>query len=988
MRHCKLSVLTMALAAAGFSVVYTPQLAFAAEITPTQQEAKQAQDDNIKNETDSNTKSVETNKKASDEAANIERIEVKGYSKSLIDSLDAKRYGDTVSEQLSADDLGALPDVSMADALTRLPGISAVRTGGQAAEINIRGMSGGFVFSTLNGREQVSTSGTRSIEFDQYPSELISSAAVYKSPKASLIEGGVAGTVELQTVSPLQSDKDHSFLVNARGMYNDRASEVYGADEYGNRLSISYQGKFFDDTVGVALGYARLKQPSVATQFIGLAYNDSKEVDGLANDTKGPIDAPANEYISEGFELQHLGGVEIRNGYMGAIEWAPRDNFKLKADAFLSRFDSESFARGFRVKFGGSGAAIANPVLDGNSVIGGTFNRTSKSFTRVETVNDDNQDFDEVNSFGLNADWQVTDRLNVAADISYSSAKSNFRNGLLWANVAVDANADTPVFDDNVSISYQLNGLNLPDVGFNQADAFTDLDRVMVSKYGIYPYENEDAVKAYRLDFKYDLENDYISSVEFGVRYSDRNYSNRRSVFEYGNDGAFSSAEPPLKLTSDMASVVDWQGEFSYFPSYLAIDLDAALAAWFPEGIPQPVQTWGNADGVLDAKGYTTNYSWTVLQSGEVFEKVFAAYAMVNFDTEIGGIPVTGNLGLRRVETDQSATVLENVGADPQLGAQYIVDDLGIVNNYYAPKIKGIDYVDYLPSLNLSFKITEDSQIRLAAAKVMSRPPINRLAGDASATANSDGVINGSSTNNPYLKPFYADQYDISYEKYFDEGAFVAALFYKNIDSFIDTVAITNFDFKGNGFNVPDYIVDPVTGVQTSTSNGTYTTAMNNAEGGYIRGLELAYTQVFASLPDLFSGLGFNASYSYTESEVQSITSLGGDSATQSLPGLSNNVFSATLFYGYEGFETRISARYRDAFVSEQVAINDQVVNFDSETVMDYQASYQVMDGLNVLFQVNNLTDEPTKSYFGTEQKTGTLQYFGREFFLGFTYAL
>ncbi|MBU1392857.1 MAG: TonB-dependent receptor [Gammaproteobacteria bacterium] len=988
MRHCKLSVLTMALAAAGFSVVYTPQLAFAAEITPTQQEAKQAQDDNIKNETDSNTKSVETNKKASDEAANIERIEVKGYSKSLIDSLDAKRYGDTVSEQLSADDLGALPDVSMADALTRLPGISAVRTGGQAAEINIRGMSGGFVFSTLNGREQVSTSGTRSIEFDQYPSELISSAAVYKSPKASLIEGGVAGTVELQTVSPLQSDKDHSFLVNARGMYNDRASEVYGADEYGHRLSISYQGKFFDDTVGVALGYARLKQPSVATQFIGLAYNDSKEVDGLANDTKGPIDAPANEYISEGFELQHLGGVEIRNGYMGAIEWAPRDNFKLKADAFLSRFDSESFARGFRVKFGGSGAAIANPVLDGNSVIGGTFNRTSKSYTRVETVNDDNQDFDEVNSFGLNADWQVTDRLNVAADISYSSAKSNFRNGLLWANVAVDANADTPVFDDNVSISYQLNGLNLPDVGFNQADAFTDLDRVMVSKYGIYPYENEDAVKAYRLDFKYDLENDYISSVEFGVRYSDRNYSNRRSVFEYGNDGAFSSAEPPLKLTSDMASVVDWQGEFSYFPSYLAIDLDAALAAWFPEGIPQPVQTWGNADGVLDAKGYTTNYSWTVLQSGEVFEKVFAAYAMVNFDTEIGGIPVTGNLGLRRVETDQSATVLENVGADPQLGAQYIVDDLGIVNNYYAPKIKGIDYVDYLPSLNLSFKITEDSQIRLAAAKVMSRPPINRLAGDASATANSDGVINGSSTNNPYLKPFYADQYDISYEKYFDEGAFVAALFYKNIDSFIDTVAITNFDFKGNGFNVPDYIVDPVTGVQTSTSNGTYTTAMNNAEGGYIRGLELAYTQVFASLPDLFSGLGFNASYSYTESEVQSITSLGGDSATQSLPGLSNNVLSATLFYGYEGFETRISARYRDAFVSEQVAINDQVVNFDSETVMDYQASYQVMDGLNVLFQVNNLTDEPTKSYFGTEQKTGTLQYFGREFFLGFTYAL
>jgi iron complex outermembrane receptor protein len=127
----------------------------------------------------------------------VEVIEVKGFSTSLIKSLNQKRFSDTVSEQLSADDLGGLPDVSMADALTRLPGISAVRTGGQAAEINIRGLAGDFVFSTLNGREQVSTSGNRSIEFDQYPSELINSAAVYKSPKASLIEGGVAGTVEL-----------------------------------------------------------------------------------------------------------------------------------------------------------------------------------------------------------------------------------------------------------------------------------------------------------------------------------------------------------------------------------------------------------------------------------------------------------------------------------------------------------------------------------------------------------------------------------------------------------------------------------------------------------------------------------------------------------------------------------------------------------------------------------------------------------------------
>ncbi|KPM81265.1 TonB-dependent receptor [Pseudoalteromonas lipolytica] len=926
----------------------------------------------------------------------LEVIEVRGFSRSLIQSLNQKRFSDTVSEQLSADDLGALPDVSMADALTRLPGISAVRTGGQAAEINIRGLSGGFVFSTLNGREQVSTSGSRSIEFDQYPSELISSAAVYKSPKASLIEGGVAGTVELQTASPLDNDQQHKFTANVRGMYNDRASEVFDATEYGDRISFSYQGKFLDDTLGVAVGYARLFQPSVATQFIGLAYNGNKDVDGLANDTDGPADNPANEYISEGFELQHLGGEETRNGYLTSIEWVPADNFKLKGDAFLSRFDSESFARGFRVKFGGPSAVYANPVLDGNAVIGGAINRTSNSFTRVEIVNDDNQDFDEVDSYGINADWQVTERLNVNADVSLSRAKSNFRNGLLWALVAEDATVENPVFDTNVSLNYQLNGLNLPDVGFNQADAFSDIDRVMVSKYGIYPYENEDEVKAFRLDFKYELENNWFSSIEFGARYSDREYSNNRSVFEYGNDGAFSSTQPPLRLTDDMATVVNWQGEFSYFPSYLAIDLDKALNAWFPNGIPQPVQTWGNADGVVDLDGdgepdaqdYTTNYSWTMLQSGSVYEEVVSAYLMLNIDTEIGKLPITGNIGIRRVDTDQSATVLENVGGDPQLGAQYIVDDNGIVNDLYAPSVLGIKYTDYLPSLNLNFKVSDATQIRFAAAKVMARAPINRLAGDASASVNNDGEINGSSTNNPFLKPFYADQYDISYEQYFEDtdGALVVAAFYKNIDSFIDTVAIENFDFKGNGFNVPEYIIDPVSGEQIETTNGVYTTAVNNAKGGYIRGIELAYTQVFSFLPSPFEGLGINASYSYTESEVQSITDLGGDSVSQDLPGLSNNVFNGTLFYSYENFETRLNVRYRDDFVSEQVAVNEQVVNFDAETVVDFQTSYQFTDSFGMLLQVNNLTDEPTQSYFGTTSKTGTTQFFGRQFYLGFTY--
>ena len=249
----------------------------------------------------------------------------------------------------------------------------------------------------------------------------------------------------------------------------------------------------------------------------------------------------------------------------------------------------------------------------------------------------------------------------------------------------------------------------------------------------------------------------------------------------------------------------------------------------------------------------------------------------------------------------------------------------------------------------------------------------------------------------------------MSYEHYFEDanGAFVAAVFYKDIESFIDQFEEDPFDFEANGFRVPSEVRAYITElnadnkpqpkldadgnpayIMVPTEYGGYTTAVNNGKGGYIRGLELAYTQIYEGLPGIWSGLGMNASYSFTQSEIQNQTDLGGSTVAQSLPGLSENVLSATLFWQYEGFETRLSARYRDAFVSKQVAVNEQIVNFDEETVLDYQASYQISDQMSVLFQINNLTDEPTKSYFGTEAQTGTIQFFGRQMYMGFTYSL
>ena len=142
--------------------------------------------------------------------------------------------------------------------------------------------------------------------------------------------------------------------------------------------------------------------------------------------------------------MQHKGrGRDTCDGYVAAFEWAPIDTFTLKADAFISKFDSEAFARGFRVKLGGINAGITNPVVN-RSVIGGTFSRTDNSFTRVELVNDDNQDFDSATNLGVNANWEISPDLAVQFDVSRSSAESDFRNGLRWSLVAKTRQQQTP----------------------------------------------------------------------------------------------------------------------------------------------------------------------------------------------------------------------------------------------------------------------------------------------------------------------------------------------------------------------------------------------------------------------------------------------------------------------------------------------------------------------------------------------------------------
>jgi iron complex outermembrane recepter protein len=149
----------------------------------------------------------ETTTPALSDDPEIEIIDVVGTRKTIQDQIAIKREATMVVDGLSSDDIGELPALSIGEALESITGAASHRENGGATEITIRGL-GPFLSAThINGREATNGSGDRSVNFSQFPSELMKKVAIYKTQDAAMIEGGVAGVISLETVQPLDFGK-------------------------------------------------------------------------------------------------------------------------------------------------------------------------------------------------------------------------------------------------------------------------------------------------------------------------------------------------------------------------------------------------------------------------------------------------------------------------------------------------------------------------------------------------------------------------------------------------------------------------------------------------------------------------------------------------------------------------------------------------------------------------------------------------------------
>jgi TonB-dependent receptor len=893
----------------------------------------------------------------------IEEITVTGIRGSIQRAIDFKQSSDSIVEAVSAEDLGRLPDTSIADAISRLPGLTSQRAEGRASAISLRGTDPGFTTALLNGREQVSTGDNRSVEFDQYPSELLNAVLVYKTPDASLVGQGLAGTIDLRTVRPLDYGNT-AFAVNVRGEMNGNDNLGAGADEIGSRISFSYIDQFADGKVGLAVGYARLDAP-LATRGFG-TYEPWGQVNKSNPDWNATV--PDGTLTTNGMKVRTDMGSTERNGFMAALQFEPTDNYTGIIDLYYSTMDQTNNARSIEVNLGDYPAVCCDgpwppgtqfgysnvTVQNGVAVAGDVLNVVplARNFLFLTE--------DEIFATGFNNEFFLSDEWTLKADLSYSKAErkqDQFETQAQYVPQTTDPNAPANQYD---TATFRLNGTSsMPTLSFTRDYADPDLVQVGPTIYGAgYSKAPEviDEITSFRVDLVRAAEMGWFDEIVLMANYTER------SKDKISPETGLSTANGGYNRVDDRFLVGPMNLNYAGAGQALAWDVMGVLNEYF-----NPV-----------VYGDPTTLPYLAGKYWDVQEDVWTIALRGSLNHELSSnVTLLGNVGVQVIGTDQSSS-------------SFFVTRAFTPDQVVTPVSDGTSYEHVLPQVNLVFAMGDTQSVRVGLAKTIARARMDQLKATEESGYNFVTGEPGGSGGNPLLDPWEAWNFDVSYERYFGEGEGYVALagFYKDLDTYIYDQTVVR-DFTTLLENTPPALFPP--GVTPQTS-GFYTAPVNGS-GGYVQGLELSASVPFNMFTDSLDGFGAQFSYSYTDSDIAVSGSVSSIPITNiPLPGLSQDVWNLTLYFEKYGFAARINTRYRSEYIGEVTNFaNDRGFRFvDADQITDAQFSYSFgegrLDGLQLLFQVNNLTNEPYVAYSQNKERVLDYQEYGTQYLLGLNY--
>jgi len=337
-------------------------------------------------------------------------IVVTGIRSSIRTSVNIKKNNSSIVEVITAEDIGKLPDISIAESLSRLPGLATQRLDGRANVISIRGLAPDFTTTLLNGREQVSASNNRGVELDQYPSELLNGAIVYKTPDASLIGQALGGTIDMLTIRPLAYGKQ-AIVIGARGEVNDLGEINPDISNKGYRANASYVDQNADGTIGWAIGIAKMRSPTAEKRYQAWGEN-------------GWPTTGAGEFVLGGAKPYVKSNELKRTGVMGVLEFQPNNQWHVTLDSYWSKFKDDQRLRGLELPLAWGGATLQpGYAVTDNVVTDGTWTNV-EAILRNDIVHRDSTIF----AGGLNTEYSANDRLTIEADVGYSHLKKTEEN--------------------------------------------------------------------------------------------------------------------------------------------------------------------------------------------------------------------------------------------------------------------------------------------------------------------------------------------------------------------------------------------------------------------------------------------------------------------------------------------------------------------------------------------------------------------------------
>jgi iron complex outermembrane recepter protein len=895
---------------------------------------------------------------AATDASGLDEIVVTGIRKSVEQSLETKRDSTELTEVVTSEDIGKMPDKNVADSLARLPGVTTSAAGANEGgfdendRVSMRGTNPSLTQTLINGHgvaagdwfvlDQVQTVG-RSVSYTLLPSEIVSKVVVQKSSSASLVEGGVAGSVDIITRKPLDFSKPFTLEASAGAVYADLASKTDG--------QYSALANFKND----ANNFGVMLQLFSETRHLR---RDGVEILGYDTIAPGSPMATAHPDLSGVQYPTEIGAAFFtqerqRNGGMADLEFKPTDDLTLDLSGFSSKLTASNYNRNYLmwsthfVNFGQGQAPDPGYVVQDNTLTKANFTGVPGTFYGVYDQISRPDETATANFVNLDTTWNASSALSFLGQIGYS-----------WGDGKTpeqDVSETQPGLGSGAG--YQLNGLgSAPNFNLGNTNNTTPTPGGVPVTFGwIFgagDIDVKDREKWAKIDSDYKIDSGAWKDLKFGVRYEAHDRTSPTGI-----------AQGPLNTSTSA-----YPTTFSNYPS----NFDT-----FGGNIPTGIWYWTPAQ--LAAYDSPANVNRDPI-TREYYQYLFAVHekdsaAFVQADFK--GDNWAANAGLRYVHTEEDAISYTQV--DPSTPGAVLTSAFGP----FAGLEREHSYNDVLPSANLKLDVAPDLVARFAASETMTRADYSALAGFTNLTppgaacppgvtpsvSSGCGVGSGSG-GNPDLKPIRSTNLDAGLEWYFAKRSLLSATaFYMDLRNYIgygsEIKTYTTFSSQfPTGAQVPYNLTVPV-----------------NAKGR-VDGLELAYQQAFTD------NLGVAGNYTYADgkqtSNVQPTST--GAPGDDRLVGTSKNTYNVSGYFENKMFNARVAYTYRSAFYSGL----DRSTAFTQDAIGTLSASlgYTMNDHFSITFDGMNLNN-PTLKYYALNQDQPRAFYKnGSQYYLNFRFKL